>query len=308
MAVVGLRQGDICSRNVSWADLSSDEEDGAPAPQASRMSAPTLDDSYREAPLQFLEDSREGLNKLLAGAADLEAESVQHDFGFLIRGASSRQSSKEDSMPTWQPNVHAPEFIPTLGSACPVMNIYGAIREVPRPLSSPRLTDASAGSPSSKSEALQTPEKVAAAAQLFRKKKQRPPAIQEPAQKRTRSEERQQPSLSPGNHAMPEVSEDVWHHRLEVREKALVLGKDTPEYRWYSELKQREAREDGEPVTPDPRDRTISKRQWKYTLQQWRTRLKELYCDEGHGSVDSVEEWQSEGSPSMQEPEAVLSC
>jgi hypothetical protein len=322
MAFLLSGQSDVCNRRVSWADLASDEEEDEAQQQLglALLSAPTcLDDSYREAPLQLLEDSRGGLNKQLAAAADLEAGSL--DFAFLLRriprpavAAAPGDEASEDPLPAWQPNVHAPEFIPTLGMTCPVVNVCctGPAEAAPGRWMAP-AGGAPDGSPTKlDTQAMETPEKGTEAARSFRKKK-RPPTLQEPEKKRTRSEERQQqqPLPSPGHHPMPEASEDVWMHRKEIREKAIALGKDSPEYRWFFDRKlQEEDREEGEPVTPDPRDRSLSKRQWKYTVQQWRVKLKQRYLDEsgqdGSGSAAASEpedEWESECLPNMQEPE-----
>jgi hypothetical protein len=98
-----------------------------------------------------------------------------------------------------------------------------------------------------------------------------------------------------GFHAMPEASEEEWQHRAETRQRAILAGKDTPEYQWYSELKRGERREEGDPLTPDPLDRTVSRRHWKYAAQQWRIMLKQRYLEEmpAAESVISTEEWQS---------------
>ena len=63
-----------------------------------------------------------------------------------------------------------------------------------------------------------------------------------------------------------EASEEQWAHRINRRLRALKIGKATMEYRWYSEQK----REDSEPLTPDPTDRSLSARGWKNCVAKWR--------------------------------------
>eukprot|EP00812_Abedinium_dasypus_P015706 NODE_9359_length_344_cov_130.169550.p2 GENE.NODE_9359_length_344_cov_130.169550~~NODE_9359_length_344_cov_130.169550.p2 ORF type:complete len:73 (+),score=10.39 NODE_9359_length_344_cov_130.169550:3-221(+) len=45
------------------------------------------------------------------------------------------------------------------------------------------------------------------------------------------------------------------------------------------------------PVTPDPSDRTVSKRSWKHGVQDWRMALIRQYVAAGHGggSLDPFE-------------------
>merc|ERR1719150_2053090 len=148
-------------------------------------------------------------------------------------------------------------------------------------------------------EHISTPEKgveplLGSGAERWRKgiagRKRQPPALQVPAKKRTKSEERQSAPVLLGQSQMPVASEEDWQHRICMRKKAVSVGKETPEYKWFAELKHREERELGEPMTPDPTDRKVSKRHWKYAVQLWRMALKQRYLEEGHGSVVSTEE------------------
>eukprot|EP00929_Paragymnodinium_shiwhaense_P112152 TRINITY_DN80406_c0_g1_i1.p1 TRINITY_DN80406_c0_g1~~TRINITY_DN80406_c0_g1_i1.p1 ORF type:complete len:448 (-),score=110.80 TRINITY_DN80406_c0_g1_i1:113-1456(-) len=85
-----------------------------------------------------------------------------------------------------------------------------------------------------------------------------------------------------------EVSEETWQRREAVRQRAVELAKATREYRWH----QHQNHEDDEPQTPDWRDRSISKRQWKHRVMQWRTNFAQRYLDEMAcaGSAASTEE------------------
>lgn len=95
---------------------------------------------------------------------------------------------------------------------------------------------------------------------------------------------------------LPPATEEEWQHRIAMRTKSIAVGKETQEYRWFamsrSECRSAGQPEEDEPLTPDPRDRTISKRQWKYRVQVWRQTLKQQhteYCSgiEGGSTVST---------------------
>lgn len=132
--------------------------------------------------------------------------------------------------------------------------------------------------------------------------RKRPPALQVPA-KRMKSEERQLAPALLGQSQMPPASEEDWQHRICMRQKAISVGKETSEYKWFAESNRRNEQDSCEPLTPDPTDRKISKRHWKYAVQLWRMALKQRYCDEGHGSVVSTEETLSISAATTDEPE-----
>jgi len=92
---------------------------------------------------------------------------------------------------------------------------------------------------------------------------------------------------------MPEATEEEWQHRVEVREKSVAISKETAVYQWYSSLKPREKRADGEPMTPDPRDRAVSKRRWKYLVQCWRTSMHSMYIEDNQMSRQSTDDRHS---------------
>lgn len=70
---------------------------------------------------------------------------------------------------------------------------------------------------------------------------------------------------------MPEATEEDWRHREEQRAQAILRGKESSEYLRLRQLiaKDEEAGA-GAPTTPNPYDRTISKRRWKESINQWR--------------------------------------
>lgn len=89
---------------------------------------------------------------------------------------------------------------------------------------------------------------------------------------------------TPVSRPAEEATEEDWQRRIEMRQKAVDIVKKYPEYKWCAE-----ARQEGDgPGTPDPKDRAISKRRWKYLTAQWRLALKQRYSDDGHGSTTGV--------------------
>lgn len=184
----------------------------------------------------------------------------------------------------WQPNLNAPEFIPTLTMQCPIVGICHM---------------SASGATQSAEPSFFTPEKCrepspsAGGRRRHGGKKRRTSSMQDlasaaPSQKRTKSEERECSQRAQLRVSVPceEATEEDWQRRAEMRQKAIDIVKKFPEYRWYSEVKH----EDDPPMTPDPKDRGISKRRWKYLTAQWRLALKQRYIEDGHGSVAGTEE------------------
>lgn len=298
-----------------WADFTASDDENEV--DASLPEAPTVDDSYREAPLASLENSCDTLNrgvKNLAGpkafkfpfqaSTHEDAENMANRGAADVAGPKTLASSSQALSPsgtqnppssgtpspksTWQPNLNAPEFIPTLSMACPVVCVC-----IPE----------DAGTPEKRAEPLQGLGGDRRRRGLMGRKRQ-PPALRVPANKRTKSEERQSSSSAlPGQSQMPPASEQEWQHRIIMRKKAISVGKETPEYKWLAESKQQHEEELVEPLTPDPTDRTVSKRHWKYAVQVWRMALKQRYVEECGGSVVSTEEWQTISVATTEEPE-----
>lgn len=73
---------------------------------------------------------------------------------------------------------------------------------------------------------------------------------------------------------MPPASEEEWETRTSKREKEVATIKALPSYRLYVEVFPPGKRAEEDPDTPDPRDRTISKRMWKWNVEKWRLLLK----------------------------------
>lgn len=73
------------------------------------------------------------------------------------------------------------------------------------------------------------------------------------------------------------VYEEEWNHRCAKRAQEIVNIKSLVGYKLYAAQFPREHRDDEEPRTPDPYDRTVSKRKWKWTLDQWRQHCRYVY-------------------------------
>merc|ERR1719150_1389373 len=73
---------------------------------------------------------------------------------------------------------------------------------------------------------------------------------------------------------MPPATDDVWEARIAKREKEVVTIKSLQSYRLYVEVFPHDKRGNDDPKTPDPRDRTVSKRMWKWNVEKWRLQLK----------------------------------
>lgn len=328
-----LKWADVLDEGMS-DDALSEAEDLFP----SLLSA--ADDSYREAPVAGLEDSREGLNLRLATLAASHAVGCDtpKDFEFLFqrvqapRAASLERADEDLSRDDCASlNADAPEFIPTLTHACPVVGFCQAIPEYSTVklslgdlaegtaasvgLRSPRRWMASSTSSSDSVGAnsingdsstrcsltsqelvdldLRTPTKSDS-----NPRKQSPPSrsktsgaakkrraalkvlrcgdlsvLQSPAAKRTKSQENRVDSGT----EMLEPSEEDWQRRCATRQRAIVFGKETTEYVRFCEARELGDASSTGLLTPDPLDRSISKRQWKYTVDQWRNALKRLY-------------------------------
>lgn len=73
---------------------------------------------------------------------------------------------------------------------------------------------------------------------------------------------------------MPFATDEEWEQRIQKREKEVETIKALQSYRLYIEVFPHDQRSDDDPKTPDPRDRTVSKRMWKWNVEKWRLQLK----------------------------------
>lgn len=70
--------------------------------------------------------------------------------------------------------------------------------------------------------------------------------------------------------------------QLQRRIRNLEIGKETKDYQFLSALKGHQAA-GGEPLTPEPRDATISKRGWDRVVKEWRAEVRRHYLAETEG-------------------------
>mmetsp|Transcript_52160 Transcript_52160/g.113046 ORF Transcript_52160/g.113046 Transcript_52160/m.113046 type:complete len:278 (-) Transcript_52160:58-891(-) len=73
---------------------------------------------------------------------------------------------------------------------------------------------------------------------------------------------------------MPYATDEEWEARVAKREKEVETIKSLQSYKLYVEAFPHDKRRDDDPKTPDPRDRTVSKRMWKWNVEKWRLQLK----------------------------------
>merc|ERR1712228_856683 len=73
---------------------------------------------------------------------------------------------------------------------------------------------------------------------------------------------------------MPYATDEEWETRIAKREKEVQTIKSLQSYRLYVEVFPRGERGEDDPKTPDPADRTVSKRMWKWNVEKWRLQLK----------------------------------
>lgn len=73
---------------------------------------------------------------------------------------------------------------------------------------------------------------------------------------------------------MPYATDEEWDQRIAKREKEVETIKSLQSYRLYIEVFPHDKRGDDDPKTPDPRDRSVSKRMWKWNVEKWRLLLK----------------------------------
>jgi hypothetical protein len=74
--------------------------------------------------------------------------------------------------------------------------------------------------------------------------------------------------------AMPFATDEEWEQRISKREKEVETIKSLQSYRLYIEVFPADQRGEDDPKTPDARDRTVSKRMWKWNVEKWRLQLK----------------------------------
>lgn len=231
-----------------------------------------------------------------ADIADSDADSEEEAEAFFApaaRATATAGASTRTSTSTWRPNLSAPDFVPTLTMVCPLVGfceveggeVCQAWTELPMDMLPPCSVGPRLAAPAPAAGGLG----------------------QEPRREQRRRRSSVTKALEPTRAPIDEdcekhVTEEEWQNRIQARVRAVDLGKATREYRCHAEAKARvETTSAGERArTPDPEDRTCSRRHWKYEVSHWRAVLRRLYGEaedrerSGNGSsVASTEEWQS---------------
>ena len=100
----------------------------------------------------------------------------------------------------------------------------------------------------------------------------------------------------------------VWHRRRNKRERAVAAIKKTPAYIVVNSSSSMRI------STPDPDDRTVGKRTWEQSMQEWRKNLREeLQCIHRKGTTiqltpeDSNEEDYSDADTNLQQDQSPVS-
>jgi len=74
---------------------------------------------------------------------------------------------------------------------------------------------------------------------------------------------------------MPYATDEEWDQRIAKREKEVQTIKSLRSYKLYIDALPRSLRSEDDPMTPDPRDRSISKRTWKCSVEHFRLALND---------------------------------
>lgn len=200
--------------------------------------------------------------------------------------AASTQSFERCSLGM---NIEAPEFVPTLSHCCPLSGVIDVIPENETGLlneAGPAFYDTGFSVLASSSGCSSNGK----SSKRSKGRKQRPAPLEV-------SRHQQHVDLE-----LPPATEEEWQRRLESRSRSIMVGKTSAEYISFMEsktIRQSESEDNFvEPLTPDPTDRSISKRRWKYEIQVWREMLKVAVAAKASGSdsMASTEEWQSQAT------------
>lgn len=199
----------------------------------------------------------------------------------------------------WRPNIKAPEFIPTQTMTCLLVGFCEvgnpsrrrrptAQRPLPLVLSDStkdirrkeiKVCQNSLGWSDASSAYTQTGSEV----QSEGSKKEMPskaskgacsPSEWSSTSTTTLSANSETSSTAGAQSEVPETTEEDWERRAQTRSRDIARSKMFSEYSCYTDHIPKSEREADEPMTPDPLDRSISKRHWKYRLRGWHSALQ----------------------------------
>jgi len=86
---------------------------------------------------------------------------------------------------------------------------------------------------------------------------------------------------------MAPATEEDWQRRTDKRSLAVATIKASPEYQLYVSNRDHETISVPAPVTPDPDDRSVSKRSWEAGVMRWRSTLRQ-WAAAARGTVASA--------------------
>lgn len=206
----------------------------------------------------------------------------------LVQSMCSAVLSKESSTL----NAYAAEFLPTLSMSCPLVGVCDVIAEGDEtkgcledaPCPEPLLVAFAPvrGLPAEGQKAIPL---QSSSRRFWRKARDASLEVQ--------------PRVPQGIHR-----EEIPEESLQRRIRNIQIGKETKEYQFHVE-QMRLRRPGAEPLTPDPRDRTLSKRRWDREVQNWRQELRKHYLLETTGiSFERVPEVASVASTEAEEAQS----
>jgi hypothetical protein len=192
--------------------------------------------------------------------ADISDGDASDTESSLWEGSTESRADVCDMKAHMALNACAPEFLPTLSMECQVVGV-GYCDKICEESS---LNSHFDGEESASVQMFYVPDQYSAS--LHKAKKR--------FWKRMRPQQLDIEAASSSSECLPaEASRDINIHR---RLRNIVAGKETKEYQWH--LEQVRLHGPGvEPLTPDPRDSSISKRSWDYIVRQWRSELRKRY-------------------------------
>jgi len=276
-------------RRASWADMEASDNESEDEIVAQDICREASVSESTETKPPSGSSSKELLHIFrelkLRGSSDADTEagtSGRSDSGSeaVAEVAEVAEVRGLESTTSWEPNVAAPDFVPTQSMDCQLVGFCQVVCEsailfARKPEASPAggcmnfraagMLGGNRGVHTGSPMASQSPSAI----------KLSPRQI---ASRSTRSfTEEAVPASSQAG--IPEATEEDWERRTERRTLSVKIRKESPEYRLYFEKKLKKESEVDAPLAPDPTDRTISKRKWKYFLQQWSEGFKMCSCE-----------------------------
>lgn len=309
-----------------WADIAVSDDDLSDVELYGTQLPTVLEDSYRSKPDSALEDSKTGVNAAMKALTPHSHPKVHEDspkdFGFLLQGRrqcadlelavleidnsdaisevgsqiSSSTFSSPDKLPSKVPRSKQNQ---NQNQNQKRRKPSGQVtRQNPIQRKRGRVSPGHAGTLGNKSRCISD----------SMSEKSDPPLTEDHDSLDSASVGDMSCSVCESDRSLlPEATEEEWQRREDYRAKALDLGKQTAAYQRFCAAVPEDERSLDSCIirTPNPFDRTISKRKWKEIVHEWR---KQLWMHFGDESQRKKGEETAEASPTIEqqgEPEAV---